>query len=94
MIQKVLFTFVSQPMENWKPNAADVLIDPEIDGNINPGLAGTPYLVPDQTIKIGIMKFKQDEQPPAVVNNVDPLSLVSGELISTFQPATCCPSSS
>ena len=49
----------------------------------DPKLAGTPYLVPGQTIDIGIVKFKPGEQPPTVVNNADPLSLVSGETIST-----------
>ncbi|HEX5187445.1 MAG TPA: hypothetical protein VFV86_11200 [Nitrososphaeraceae archaeon] len=67
---------------NWKPNAADVLIDPETDRSIDPNLAGTPYLVPGQTIDIGIVKFKSSEQPPAVQNNADPLSLVNGETIS------------
>ncbi len=77
---------------NWKPNDADPLIDPETDGAINPDSAGKPYLVKDQTIKIGIVKFKQNEQPPAVVNNVNPLTLADDdEVISNFQPATCCP---
>jgi hypothetical protein len=67
----------------WSPNLADVLIDPETDQSIDPKLAGTPYLVPGQTIDIGIVKSKPGEQPPTVVNNADPLSLVSGETIST-----------
>ena len=65
----------------WKPNLADVLIDSETDQSIDPKLAGTPYLVPGQTIDIGIVQFKPGEQPPMVVNNADPLSLVSGETI-------------
>ena len=66
----------------WNPKFADVLIDPETDRSIDPNLAATPYLVPGQTIDIGIVKFKPSEQPPAVSNNADPLSLVNGETIS------------
>jgi hypothetical protein len=69
----------------WNPKPADVLIDPETDQNINQSLAGTPYLVPGQTIDIGVVKFKSTEQPPAVRNNPDPLSLVDAEKISTIR---------
>ena len=71
----------------WNPKATDVLIDPETDRVIDPKSAGTPYLVPGQTIDIGIIKFKQSEQPPAVANNADPLSLVTGESLSTIKEA-------
>ena len=67
----------------WNPNFADVLVDPETDRSIDPNLAATPYLVPGQTIDIGMVKFKSSEQPPAASNNADPLSLVNGETIST-----------
>jgi hypothetical protein len=39
---------------------------------------GEPYLVPDQTIDIAIVKFNEGEQDP-----VEPLSLVNGETIAT-----------
>ena len=71
----------------WNPPAADIMLDPKddipFDKFTQPTVvAGTPYLVGKQTIDIGIVKFKPEEQPPQVKNNVNPLSLVNGEVIS------------
>jgi hypothetical protein len=83
---------------NWNPAPADILLNPEDDSPIDSSLAGSPYLVRNQTIDVGIAKFKPQEQPPKVVNNVNPLSLVNGEEISeqtekssTISPAPLTP---
>ena len=49
-----LYSSVSTCIGSLETNDADPLIDPETDGAINPDSAGKPYLVKDQTIKIGI----------------------------------------
>ena len=64
-------------------SSRDPLVDPETDVRIDKGLAGKPYLVPGQTIDIGLAKFNPAERPPAVKNSADPLRLVNRETITS-----------
>ena len=59
------------------------MVDPETDVRIDKGLAGKPYLVPGQTIDIGLVKFNPADEPAAVKNSADPLRLVNGETIAS-----------
>ena len=74
----IVFTCIGGGVQT-KP---DVLIEPKDDNTFPKSVAGNPYLVPGQTIDIGIVKFKANEQPPTVANSNNPLSLVDGEAIA------------
>lgn len=50
----------------------DPMVVPSTDDPIDPGLRGEPYLVPDQTINITIVKYHQGEEDPD-----DPAALVN-----------------
>ncbi len=67
---------------NWFPNI-DPLIDPSTDESIQESKRGEPYLVPDQTIDVAIVKLPDD--PEEVIREddpSDPSSLVNGETIA------------
>ena len=65
------------------PNV-DVLVEPSNDSPISESFRSTPYLVPGQTIQVGVIKYNPSEsQDPD-----DPFSMVNGETIATASSDT------